>query len=70
MADSVVSASDGGYLTRVSVFSAGSFRADLRLSATAPSGATADTLLTGVYVVEQRRGLEPDTLNVTLRVRP
>lgn len=68
--DTVVSASDGSYLARVSAFGVSSFRAEVRLSATASSGAAADTLIPGRYVAERDRGGKPDTLNVTLRVRP
>jgi hypothetical protein len=68
--DTVVSGADGSYLTRVSSFGVSSFRADVRLSATAPSGATVDTLVTGLYVAERDRGGKPDTLTVSLRVRP
>jgi hypothetical protein len=68
--DTVVSAADGSYLARVRAFGVSSFRTDVRLSAAASSGATADTLISGLYVAERDRGGRPDTLNVTLRVRP
>lgn len=68
--DTVVSASDGSYLARVRAFGVSSFRADVRLNAAASSGATADTVIRGLYVAERDRGGKPDTLNVTLRVRP
>jgi hypothetical protein len=68
--DTVISESDGGYAARVRAFGVSSFRADVRLSVTTSSGATVDTLLTGLYVAERDRGGKPDTLNVILRVRP
>lgn len=67
--DTVTSASDGGYIARVSAFGVSSFRADVRLSVTTSAGATADTLVTGLYVAERDRG-KPDTLNVVLRLSP
>jgi hypothetical protein len=68
--DSVTSASDGGYVARVSAFGVPDFRADVRLSVTTATGATADTVVTGLYVAERDRGGKPDTLDVVLRVRP
>jgi hypothetical protein len=67
--DTVVSASDGSYLAQVTAFGVSSFRADVRLEAVAPSGAAFDTLVTGLFVAERGRG-KPDTLNLTLQLRP
>jgi hypothetical protein len=68
--DTVISASDGSYLARVTAFGVSSFRADVRLQAADPSGAAFDTLVTGLYVAERGRGGKPDTLNLTLQLRP
>jgi len=68
--DSTVTAPDGAYSVRVRAHGYSSYRADVKLSAIARSGSTADTLLTNVFVAESGRGLRPDTLSVTLRVNP
>lgn len=68
--DSTVTTSAGTYAVRVSAHGYSSYRADVRVSVVTLSGGTADTLLAGLFVAERGRGLKPDTLHVTLYVRP
>jgi protocatechuate 3,4-dioxygenase beta subunit len=68
--DTVTTTSDGSYTSRVTAFGVSSFRADVRVHAAAQTGASADTLITGLYVAERGRGGRPDTLSVNLRLRP
>ena len=67
--DSVTSAADGSYLVRVTSFGVSSFRADVRIRVTSPTGGLADTVVTNLHVAEEGRGGRPDTLILALRVR-
>ena len=68
--ETVLSAADGSYLGRITEFGVPSFRASIRLQAASGALASGDTLVTEVQVAERDRSERPDTLEVSLRLRP
>ena len=67
--DTVNTDAAGDFLARLGSFGVGTFLADVHLHAVGTDGASRDTTLVGIRVVEDRpRGRPPDTIDVQVRL--
>ena len=68
--DTVATDAAGTFRTELHSFGVGSFRADICLVAEQAGIGMADTVLTDVWIQEDRGGRLPDTVHVQLRLAP